>query len=87
MIIIWAIGCEESHQPGRAFDGFNSGDRVSAMIKRRILGLSLILGLLAAGCGEDSSSSGTAGTGGTGGAGGSGFEPPEFGAWVKYEPE
>jgi len=61
------------------------------MIKRRILGLSLILGLLAAGCGEDSSSSsgtaGTGGTGGTGGAGGSGFEPPEFGAWVKYEPE
>ena len=52
------------------------------MIKRRFLGLSLVLGLLAAGCGEDSSSSS-----GTAGTGGSGFEPPEFGAWVKYEPE
>ncbi len=29
--------------------------------------------MIAAGCGSDSSSSG--------------FEPPEFGAWVKYEPE
>ncbi len=52
------------------------------MIKRRFLGLSLVLGLLAVGCGEDSSSSS-----GTAGTGGSGFEPPEFGAWVKYEPE
>lgn len=58
------------------------------MIKRWILGSSLVLGLIAAGCGSDSSSSGTAGTGGSGGGmGGSGFEPPEFGAWVKYEPE
>ncbi|MFW2387791.1 MAG: pectin acetylesterase-family hydrolase, partial [Polyangiales bacterium] len=32
--------------------------------------------LIAAGCGSDSSA-----------AGGSGFEPPEYGSWVKYEPE
>ena len=34
---------------------------------------------MVAGCGTDSSSS-------VGGGGGSGFEPPEFGSWVKYEP-
>lgn len=33
---------------------------------------------MAAGCGSDSSA--------TVGAGGGGFEPPEFGSWVKYEP-
>jgi len=54
------------------------------MIKSLVLGSGLVLGLLAAGCGSDSSA--TAGTGGTGGSGGS-FQPPEFGTWVKYEPE
>ncbi|MBW2225212.1 MAG: hypothetical protein JRF54_13550 [Deltaproteobacteria bacterium] len=59
------------------------------MITRWFVGCSLVLGLVAAGCGSDSSS-GTAGTGGsagTGGTGGAPFVPPEFGSWVKYEPE
>jgi hypothetical protein len=64
------------------------------MIKSLVLVCSLVLGSLAVGCGSDTSV--TAGTGGTGGAGGSGgsagtggssFQPPEFGTWVKYEPE
>lgn len=61
------------------------------MIQRSLLGCCLVLGLIVAGCGSDSNaaggSGGTAGTGGTAGGGGSGFEPPEFGTWVKYEPE
>lgn len=48
-----------------------------------ILGSGLVLMLLVAGCGSDDGS----GPGGGGGSGGSGFEPPEFGSWVKYEPE
>ncbi len=51
------------------------------MITRWFLGCSLVLGLTAAGCGSDSSA-----TVGAGGSGGVGFEPPEFGSWVKYEP-
>ena len=57
------------------------------MIQRCFLGGGLALALIVAGCGGDSSASGTAGSGGDGGTGGSGFEPPEFGSWVKYEPE
>ena len=52
------------------------------MITRWMVGCGLVLGLMVAGCGTDSSSS----VGGGGGSGGSGFEPPEFGSWVKYEP-
>lgn len=51
------------------------------MITRWFLGCSLVLGLMAAGCGSDSSA-----TVGAGGSGGVGFEPPELGSWVKYEP-
>ncbi len=43
------------------------------MITRWFVGCSLVLGLVAAGCGSDSS--------------GAAFVPPEFGSWVKYEPE
>jgi len=69
------------------------------MIQRWLLGSCLVLGLIAAGCGSDSSaaagsgggggSGGAAGFGGgaTGGSGGSGFVPPEYGSWVKFEPE
>ena len=60
------------------------------MIQRIFLNGSFVLALILAGCGSDSSSSGTAGSGGdggSGGAGGAGFVPPEFGTWVKYEPE
>ncbi len=52
------------------------------MITRWFVGCGLVLGLIAGGCGSDS-----AATGGTGGARGPDFEPPEFGSWVKYEPE
>lgn len=58
------------------------------MINRWILGSALVLGLIAAGCGDDSSATvGGGGSGGSGGGGGSDFEPSEYGAWVKYEPE
>ncbi|MBW1831265.1 MAG: hypothetical protein JRJ10_06130, partial [Deltaproteobacteria bacterium] len=61
------------------------------MITRWFVGCSLVLGLIAAGCGSDSGvtggSGGSAGSGGTGGSGGAAFVPPEYGSWVKYEPE
>jgi hypothetical protein len=59
------------------------------MITRWFVGCSLVLGLMVTGCGSDSSTAGGGGTGGSGGAGGGGgaFVPPEFGSWVKYEPE
>ncbi|MBW2508253.1 MAG: hypothetical protein JRE81_06460 [Deltaproteobacteria bacterium] len=64
------------------------------MIHRTFLGFiasGLLLALLATGCGDDNDAAagagGEAGSGGAGGEGGSGFEPPEFGTWVKYEPE
>ncbi len=69
------------------------------MNTRLLLGGTLVLGLIVAGCGSDSTAAGgsggsggtgaSGGIGGSGGAGGSGgtFVPPEFGAWVKYEPE
>jgi len=63
------------------------------MISRWFVGCSLVLGLIAAGCGSDGGVSGTGGIGGIGGAGGAGgsggvpFVPPEYGSWVKYEPE
>ncbi len=57
------------------------------MIQRYLLGSSLVLGLIAAGCGSDSSATaGTGGTAGAGGSGGTGFVPDEFGTWVKFEP-
>lgn len=60
------------------------------MITRWFIGCGLVLGLVAAGCGSDSSatagSGGSAGSGGEGGSGGA-FVPPEFGSWVKFEPE
>jgi hypothetical protein len=49
------------------------------MIHKSLISVTLILGLIAAACGSDSSA--------TTGTGGAGFEPPEFGTWVKYEPE
>lgn len=52
------------------------------MFTRSLLGFGLVFGLIAAGCGSDGQS-----LGGSGGGGGSGFVPPEFGSWVKYEPE
>jgi Pectinacetylesterase len=61
------------------------------MIKRFFLGCGLGLGLIAVGCGSDSTATagggGTGGTGGVGGSGGTEFQPPEFGTWIKYEPE
>lgn len=59
------------------------------MIIRRLLGCSLVLGLIAAGCGDGSVAEGPGGSGGSGGTGGSGprFTPPEYDTWVKYEPE
>jgi len=58
------------------------------MITRWFIGCSLVLGLVAAGCGSDSSATaGSGGSGGAGGGGGAAFVPPEFGSWVKYEPE
>ena len=56
---------------------------------------SLVLASALVGCGSDSASgtggtagnAGGGGSAGTAGGGGSAFEPPEFGAWVKYEPE
>ncbi len=62
-----------------------------------ILGCGLLLASLIGGCGSDDAgtagsggsggSAGMGGGGGSGGSGGSGFEPPEFGSWIKYEPE
>ncbi len=49
------------------------------MITRWFLGCSLVFGLIATGCGGDSS--------GAGGAGGTGFVPSEYGSWLKFEPE
>ncbi|UCH30691.1 MAG: hypothetical protein JSV06_06620 [Myxococcales bacterium] len=43
------------------------------MIYRSFIGSALVLGLIAAGCGSDATEPA--------------FEPPEYGAWVKYEPE
>lgn len=51
------------------------------MTWRVLLGCTLVLGLISGGCGTDSG--GTLGGGGSGG----GFVPPEYGTWVKYEPE
>jgi len=39
------------------------------------------------GMGGSSGMGGSGGMGGSSGMGGSGFEPPEYGTWVKYEPE
>ncbi len=68
---------EETNQRGGARGRFDSpafGDNPGAMIHKFLLGV-ILLGLVAAGCGSDSS------------APVSDFEPPEFGTWVKYEPE
>ncbi|MFZ1866643.1 MAG: pectin acetylesterase-family hydrolase [Polyangiales bacterium] len=55
------------------------------MLNRSLLGFGLVFGLITGGCGSDAGSLG--GSGGTGGTGGSSFVPPEYGTWVKYEPE
>lgn len=64
------------------------------MIQREVLGFLALGCLLALGvtaCSSDSGATtgtgGSAGSGGAGGGGGSGFVPPEFGSWVKYEPD
>ncbi len=67
------------------------------MSTRCLLASSLVFALITAGCGSESASTlgpdgsggqgGSAGLGGSAGAGGSGFQPPDYGTWVKFEPE
>ncbi|MBW2191675.1 MAG: hypothetical protein JRG93_19215 [Deltaproteobacteria bacterium] len=54
--------------------------------------LTLLLALAGAGCGDagtpgSAGAGGSAGSGGAGGTGGVPFVPPEYGSWVKFEPE